>query len=137
MTPPRTFATALLIAGSSLFMSFADAQPTGIGRTDVLQHDLGASGQEIVQARVDIAPGAVAPKHSHPGPEVAYVLEGTLEYQLEGQPPVTLKAGQALFIPANTNHVARNTGTAHAAELATYVVPKGKPLAVLAKQAGE
>lgn len=133
MTPTRTFAAALLIAGSSLFMSFAHAQPAGIGRTDVIQHDLGTAGQEVIQARVDIAPGAASQNHSHPGPEVAYVLEGTLEYQLEGRPPVTLKTGQALFIPAGVNHIARNVGTTHAAELATYVVPKGKPLAVVAK----
>jgi quercetin dioxygenase-like cupin family protein len=72
-------------------------------------------------------------KHSHPGAEVAYVLEGTLEYQLEGEPPVTLKAGEALFIPARTIHAAKNVGTGNAAELATYIVEKGKPLVVLDK----
>ena len=133
MTPTRTLAAALLIAGGSLIMGFAHAQPAGIGRTDVLQHDLGAAGQEIVQARVDFAPGAVAPNHAHPGPEVAYVLEGTLEYRIEGRSPVRLEAGQALFIPAGANHTATNVGSAHAAELATYVVPKGKPLSVLSK----
>lgn len=133
MTKIRTLATALLIAGGSLAMSFAHAQFPGIGRTDVLQHDLERSGQEIIQARVSIAPGLVAPKHSHPGVEVAYVLEGTLEYEVEGQPPVTLKAGQALYIPAGANHVAKNVGADNAVELATYVVPKGKPLIVPAK----
>ena len=82
---------------------------------------------------MDFAPGAASPKHSHPGEEIAYVLEGTLEYQVDGKPPVTLKAGEALFIPAGTNHVARNVGSGKAAELATYVVSKGKPLLVLAK----
>ena len=72
-------------------------------------------------------------KHSHPGAEIAYVLEGTLEYQFENEPPVTLNAGQALFIPAGTIHAARNVGTGNAAELATYIVEKGKPLVVLAK----
>jgi quercetin dioxygenase-like cupin family protein len=56
-----------------------------------------------------------------------------LEYQLEGKPPVTLKAGEVLFIPAGTIHSARNVGTDNAAELATYIVEKGKPLATLAK----
>ncbi|OUL98313.1 cupin [Variovorax sp. JS1663] len=114
-------------------MGFAHAQPAGIGRTDILQHELGRSGQEIIQARVDFAPGAVSANHSHPGVEVAYVLEGTLEYQVEGQAPVTLQAGQALYIPAGANHLARNVGTVKAAELATYVVAKGKPLIVPAK----
>ncbi len=81
--------------------------------------------------RVDFDPGVAFGKHSHPGAEVAYVLEGTLEYQLEGRPPVTLKAGEALFIPAGTIHAAKNVGTGNAAELATYIVEKGKPLVVL------
>ena len=83
--------------------------------------------------RVDFDPGVAFGKHSHPGAEVAYVLEGTLEYQLEGEPPVTLKAGEALFIPARTIHAAKNVGTGNAAELATYIGEKGKALVVLAK----
>ena len=83
--------------------------------------------------RVDFAPGAAFGRHLHPGAEIAYVLEGTLEYQLEGKPPVTLKAGEALFIPAGTIHAAKNVGTGNAAELATYIVEKGKPLVVMVK----
>jgi quercetin dioxygenase-like cupin family protein len=83
--------------------------------------------------RVDIDPGVVAPKHTHPGEEIIYVLEGTLEYEVEGQPPVTLKAGDVLFIPAATIHAAKNVGRGNAAELATYVVEKGKPLLTLVK----
>ena len=73
-------------------------------------------------------------KHSHPGEEIAYVLEGTLEYQSEGRPAVTLKAGEALFIPAGTIYAAKNVGTGNAAELATYTSSKkGKPLVVMAE----
>jgi quercetin dioxygenase-like cupin family protein len=75
----------------------------------------------------------LAPNHSHPGEEIVYVIEGSLEYQLEGKPPMTLKAGEVLFIPAGTVHSARNVGSGNAAELATYIVEKGKPLVVLAK----
>jgi len=99
-----------------------------IKRTDVQRHDLDVPGREVIQVRVDFAPGAAFGKHSHPSAEIAYVLEGTLEYQFEGQPPVTLKAGEALFIPAGTIHTARNVSNGSAAELATYVVEKGKPL---------
>ena len=105
----------------------------GITRTDVQRHDLGVPGREVIQVRVDFAPGVAFGKHSHPGAEIAYVLEGTLEYQLEGRPPVTIKAGEALFIPAGTIHAAKNVGTGNAAELATYIVEKGKPLLVLAE----
>jgi len=64
----------------------------------------------------------------HPGEEIIYVLEGTWEYTVEGKPPVTLKAGDVLFIPPGTIHSARNVGAGRAAELATYIVEKGKPL---------
>lgn len=124
---------AVLIAGSGLALHVTHAEQSGIKRTDALRHDLGVPGREVIQVRVDFAPGVAFGQHSHPGVEVAYVLEGTLEYQLEGEPPVTLKAGKALFIPAGTIHAAKNVGTGNAAELATYIVEKGKPLVVLAK----
>ena len=66
------------------------------------------------------------------GPAVI-VLVGLLEYQLDGQPPVTLKAGDVLFIPAGVVHSAKNVGSGNGAELATYVVEKGKPLVTVAK----
>jgi quercetin dioxygenase-like cupin family protein len=106
-------------------------QPPGIKRTDALKHDLGIAEREVIQVRVDFAPGASFGSHTHPGAEVAYVLEGALEYRLEGRAPVTLKAGEALFIPAGVAHAARNVGTVNAAELATYIVEKGRPLLVL------
>lgn len=109
------------------------AQHSGTKRTDLQRHDLSAPGREVVQVRVDFDPGYVAPKHTHPGEEIIYVLEGTLEYQLEGKPPVTLKAGDVLFIPAGTIHTAKNVGNGNAAELATYVVENAKPLITLVK----
>ncbi len=104
------------------------AQQPGITRTDLQQHDLSIPGREVIQVRVDFGPAAVAPRHSHPGEEIVYAIEGVLEYQLDGKPPVTLKAGEVLFIPAGTIHTAKNVGTDNAAELATYIVEKGKPL---------
>jgi quercetin dioxygenase-like cupin family protein len=128
-------AAALLVFGSGLAMHAAQAQPAGIQRTDLLQQDIGAPGREVVQVRVDFGPAASAAKHSHPGEEIAYVLEGALEYELEGRAPVTLKAGEALFIPAGTAHSARNVGSGKASELATYIVRKGAPLVVPGKSA--
>jgi quercetin dioxygenase-like cupin family protein len=133
MNTTRMIAVAMLIAGSGLALHVTHAQQLGIKRTDALRHDLGVPGREVIQVRVDFDPGVAFGKHSHPGAEVAYVLEGTLEYQFEGEPPVTLKAGEALFIPAGTIHAAKNVGTGNAAELATYIVEKGKPLVLLAK----
>jgi quercetin dioxygenase-like cupin family protein len=133
MNTSRAIALAMLITGCGLTLHVTHAQQPGIKRTDALRHDLDVPGREVLQVRVDFDRGVAFGKHSHPGAEVAYVLEGTLEYQLEGQAPVTLKAGQALFIPAGTMHTAKNVGTGNAAELATYIVEKGKPLVVLAK----
>ncbi|MBY5333306.1 cupin domain-containing protein [Rhizobium leguminosarum] len=102
-------------------------------RTDLIKNDIDVAGHEVVQVRVDFAPGVLAPSHTHPGEEIAFVIEGTLEYQLEGRQPVTLKAGQSLFIPTGVAHSAKNVGSGKASELATYIVRKGEPLVVPAK----
>jgi quercetin dioxygenase-like cupin family protein len=104
-----------------------------IKRTELQRHDLSVPGQESVQARIDFEPGAVFGKHSHPGEEIIYVLEGSFEYEVEGKPPAILNAGDVLFVPAGTIHSAKNVGTVKASELATYIVEKGKQLVVLVK----
>jgi quercetin dioxygenase-like cupin family protein len=123
--------TALMGGGSALFS--AAAQTPGIKRTDLQTHDLSVQGREVVQVRVDFAPGVAFGMHWHPGEEIVYVIEGRLEYQVEGRPPVTLEAREVLFIPAGTIHAAKNVGSVNGAELATYVVEKGKPLVVMAR----
>lgn len=75
----------------------------------------------------------VAARHSHPGEEIAYVIEGTLEYKLDGREPITLSAGQSLFIPTGVAHSAENVGAGKASELATYIVRKGQALVVPSK----
>jgi quercetin dioxygenase-like cupin family protein len=109
-------------------LQMARAQQPDIQRTDLIRSDVSTAGKEVVQIRVDFNPGAFAARHKHPGEEVAFVLEGSLEYQLEGHDPAVLKAGQSLFIPAGTPHSARNVGGGKASELATYVVSKGEAL---------
>ena len=118
----------MLIVGTGLAPDGAALQQAGTRRTDLQRHDLSVPGREVVQVRVDFDPGYVSPRHTHFGEEIIYVLEGTWEYTVQGKPPVTLKAGDVLFIPAGTIHSARNVGTGRAAELATYIVEKGKPL---------
>jgi quercetin dioxygenase-like cupin family protein len=128
MRTSRIVAVAVLIVGGGMALNVAQSEQPGVTRTDLLRNDLSVSGREVIQVRVDFAPGVAFPPHSHPGEEIAYVIEGLLEYQFEGKPPVTLKAGEALFIPAGTIHSAKNVGSVNAAELATYLVEKGKPL---------
>ena len=123
----------MLIARSGLAPNVAQAQQTGSKRTDLQRHDLSAPGREVIQVRVDFDPGYVSPRHTQPGEEIIYVLEGTLEYEIEGQPRATVKPGDVLFVPAGAIHAARNLGSGNGAELATYVVEKGKPLLELVK----
>jgi quercetin dioxygenase-like cupin family protein len=106
-------------------------QAPGLWRTDLQQHDLSVPGREVVQARVDIGPEAPLVKHTHPGEEIIYILEGSLEYEVEGQPTRTYNAGEALTVPAGVVHAVRNVGSTNAAELATYVVEEGKPILTL------
>jgi quercetin dioxygenase-like cupin family protein len=120
------FAAALMILALGQMAQTATVAPDpaappatpGITRTDLQEHDLSVSGWETIQTRVDLAPGATAPKHMHPGEEIIYVLKGTLE------------AGDVLFIPYGKPHSVVNVGLEPASELATYVVEKGKPLVV-------
>jgi quercetin dioxygenase-like cupin family protein len=131
MKMARMLAAAMLIAVSGLPLDAARSQQPGVTRTPLQRHDLSTPGREMVQVRVDLAPGVTFPPHSHPGEEIVYVIEGVLEYRVDGKPPVTLKAGELLFIPAAVVHGVTNVGTGNAAELATYIVEKGKPLVVL------
>jgi quercetin dioxygenase-like cupin family protein len=127
-------AAALLVAtGSTLPVAQAHEVSLGdIKRTNLLRNDLSAAGREVIQVLVEFGPGVSAVRHSHPGEELVYVTEGALEYQLDGRPPLT-EAGEALFIPHGTPHAVINVGTGKAAELATYIVEKGKPLLALSE----
>jgi quercetin dioxygenase-like cupin family protein len=128
MKTSRIIAMAALVAASIWASHAALAQPAGIKRTDLLRNDLSAPGREVIQVLVEFAPGVSFPRHAHPGEEIVYVVEGELEYQLDGKPPVTLKAGEVLFIPHGGVHGVKNVGSGKAAELATYIVEKGKKL---------
>ncbi len=127
-------AAALVPLGADR-MSVAQAPQPGIRRIDLQRHDLGVPGREVVQVRVEFDPGVAFGRHSHPGEEIVNILEGSLQYELDGKPPVTLEAGGVLFIPAGTIHAAKNVGRGSGAELATYIVEKGKPLVVMAAPA--
>ena len=136
MTMYRIIAAAALIAATSLPLYATQSDEVRLGdikRTHLMKEDLSVPGREVVQVRVDIPPGVVAARHNHPGEELVYVIEGALEYRLDGRAPVVVRAGEVLFIPHGTHHEVKNVGSTNAAELATYIVEKGKPLAVLGK----
>jgi quercetin dioxygenase-like cupin family protein len=122
----------LLFLAASLASQAPPPRPSGTTRTDLQRYDLSIEGREILQARVDFAPGSSFPRHKHPGEEAIYVLFGTIEYEIAGK-WVTVKAGDVLFVRDGEVHAARNVGKEPAAELATYVLEKGKPLTVFAQ----
>ena len=109
------------------------AQQPAFKRTVLQQSDISTPGREVVQAVADFEPRATPGRHTHPGEEIAYVLEGTFLIEQEGKAAVTLKAGGTFLIPAGTVHNATNTGAGGGRILATYIVEKGKPLATPAK----
>jgi len=128
MQARRIAMVAAVIVVSGLVLHVARAQQPGTRRIDLQRHDLSVKGREVVQTIVELDPGIMSSRHTHPGDEIVFVLDGApLEYELEGKTPVTLKPGDVLFIPAGTIHAAKNVGNRKGAELATYIVEKGKP----------
>ena len=105
------------------------SQNPGIQRTVVKKADVSVPGREAVIARVELAPGAAAGRHTHPGDEISYVLEGQGEILIEGQPPLKVKAGDGFVVPGGAKHDARNDGAQALKLVGVYVVEKGKPLA--------
>jgi quercetin dioxygenase-like cupin family protein len=126
----RRTALAVCLAAAAAASS---AQNPGLHRTPVLKADVAAPGREAVVARVEVDPGAYAGRHSHPGDEISYVLEGEGELLIDGAEPRRVKAGEAFVIPAGTIHDAHNVGPGPMKLLGVYVVDKGKPLATPAK----
>jgi quercetin dioxygenase-like cupin family protein len=110
---------------------FLQAQPSPIKRTELLKQEIvEMAGKEGVLYIAELAPGAAAGKHTHPGPEFAYVLEGTLQLELEGQPPKTIKAGEAFHNPTKIVHDARNPSTTGSSKVLVFLLSdKGQPLA--------
>lgn len=105
------------------------AQASGLTRTLVGRADVSVPGREAVVARVEIAPGAKAGRHTHPGDEISYVIDGELKLMVEGEAPRNIKAGESFVIPAGVVHDAQNEGSSPTKLVGVYVVEKGKPLA--------
>jgi quercetin dioxygenase-like cupin family protein len=101
----------------------------GFSRVVLQDHPLSVPGKHTVTARAEFAPGASAGMHTHPGEEMGYALEGSIELTVAGRPDVILKPGDVFFIPAGVAHNGRNLGATKAALLSVFVAEQGKPLA--------
>ena len=129
----KVIATVALVAIATLGIEVLNAQQPGFKRVELQRGDLSVAGREVVVVRGEFEPGAMVGRHSHPGEESTYILEGTVQLEIDGKPPVISKAGDVIFIPAGTIHSAKNIGTTPAKVLANYIVEKGKPLSTPAK----
>ena len=126
-------ATIAVTVVGLLTIQTLDAQQPGFKRVELQRGDLSVAGREVVVVRGEFEPGAMVGRHSHPGEESTYILEGTVQLEIDGKPPVISKAGDVIIIPAGTIHSAKNVGTTQARVLANYIVEKGKPLSTPAK----
>ena len=127
-------ATAILTTlGLVAIAAGLGAQQTGFKRTVLQQSKLSVPGHEAVTAIAEFQPGGTVGRHTHPGEEIGYVLEGSIVLERDGQPPLTLTVGQTFFIPNGQVHNATNKGASTARVLANYVVESGKPVATPAK----
>jgi quercetin dioxygenase-like cupin family protein len=111
----------------------AAAQQAGFARIALQTQDVCTPGKIAVQARGEFDPGFATGRHTHPGEELTYILEGQIELRIDGQPPRVVKAGETFFVPAGLVHEGINTGGGKAKVLATYIVERGQPLAPPAK----
>jgi quercetin dioxygenase-like cupin family protein len=112
---------AFTVAGAAI------AQQSGIKRTPLQKLDFPA-GYNTVTAIAEVPAGGAAGRHTHPGAETGYVLEGELELVIDGKPPVKIKAGESYQIPEGAVHDAK-AGDKPFKVLGVYVVKAGEPLA--------
>jgi quercetin dioxygenase-like cupin family protein len=109
------------------------AQQAGFKRVELQRGDLSVAGREAVVMRVEFDADGIVGRHTHPGEESTYIIEGSLLIEIDGKAPMTLSAGETFFVPAGVIHGGKNVGKTPAKLLATYIVEKGKPLATPAK----
>jgi quercetin dioxygenase-like cupin family protein len=117
------------VAMSVGVIGFVLAQQAGFKRTPLQTQDLSIPGKVVVQAIAEFGPNVAAGRHTHPGEEIGYVIEGQLELKIDGQAPKVISAGQTFFVPAGLVHDGLNVNSGNTKVLATYVVEKGKPVA--------
>jgi quercetin dioxygenase-like cupin family protein len=105
------------------------AQAPGFQRVVVTRADVSVAGREAVIARIEINPGVNVGRHTHPGEEITYVIDGEVEISIEGTAPHRYKGGEGFIIPSGAKHDAKNVGSGKATLSGVYYVEKGKPIA--------
>jgi quercetin dioxygenase-like cupin family protein len=127
MSTPRVW-----IAGAAVVAAVAlcGGQQPSAKFTELQRHNLTVANGEGVSMLIEIPAGGVSARHSHPGEDFGYLLEGTIVLMIDGYPPQTVKAGETFFTPRGHLHSARNIGTTTAKAVDTYIIDKGKPVVI-------
>ncbi|KJC36346.1 hypothetical protein UB31_36765 [Bradyrhizobium sp. LTSP849] len=135
MTPSKWRALALSLSLTLFTAASVPAQDAPITRREILKTELqGLQGMDGIMYVTDIAPGAAAPRHSHPGYEFNYVLKGALTFEIDGEQPKTISAGQATFTPRGHIHKVTNASSTEPAQIVVVLIhEEGQPLALNAK----
>src|SRR5471030_1696287 len=134
MLTRRGFAGCAICAVTGFIATEASAQGAapagvpGVKQTTLSQLDGPMPGYTTINMQVEIDAGVTVPRHTHPGIESSYVLEGGFELPIQGQPTRMLKAGDGFQIPPETPHAGGTPGDKKSKLAITYVVEKGKPL---------
>jgi quercetin dioxygenase-like cupin family protein len=116
----------LSAAGCAMAVAVCAAQSAAATRKELRRVELAIPGRDAVMVLAEIPPGTASVRHSHPGDDLGYVVEGTIVLQVDGQPPLTLHAGDVFTTPPGRVHNARNVGTTMARALDTYMVERGQ-----------
>ncbi len=128
------FASCAICAVTGFMATDASAQgappaaTAGVTRKILSRTDGPATGFETIVIEGTVEPGTPVGRHTHPGVESAFILEGEIVLDVDGQPTKTYKTGDAYQVPTGVVHGGKN-GAARTRFVSTYVVEKGKPLA--------
>jgi len=111
--------------------SIQSAVPATLKRKELQRFPSPVPGWAIDQTLVQIPEGASSGRHSHPGPEVGYIVRGDVAMEFDDRPTLTLHSGDPFMISTGAIHNARNIGTVTTKMLSTYVVDEAQPLVTL------
>ena len=118
---------ALSLAGFA-YAQQAPMQPSPIKRTPLGKVEVPGSNYDVVFGMVEMAPGPKSARHSHPGPVLAYIVDGEFYYLIDGQPERIYKAGDSFEVPTGAIHIEGANGSNPVKVMAVYIVERGKPM---------
>jgi quercetin dioxygenase-like cupin family protein len=126
-----TGAVSVGVVLGAIGYAFHGGAQTPVTVVDLVKRDLTSGGNEGSIFLVELAPGAAVGRHYHPGDAFAYILEGSMVLELDGKPPVTLKAGDSGHVLPRQVHDDKNASASKPVKfLVFHVTAKGQPLAI-------